>query len=194
MFIAAAVSPALAGVGLVDDDGELPAAVLVADLVEDERELLHGRDDDLLAALDELAQVAASARRGRPSQPTWANCLIVSRICLSRIRRSVTTMIESKTGVPSLLQADELMRQPGDGVALAAARRVLDQIALPGPLLAGVGQQLPDHIELVVAREDLVRLLLAGLLVLLLDDLGVVLDDVGQALAASGSASTGSRS
>ena len=35
-----------------------PAAVLVADLVEDERELLHRRDDDLLALLDELAQVA----------------------------------------------------------------------------------------------------------------------------------------
>ena len=34
------------------------SAVLVADLVEDERELLHRRDDDLLAALDELAQVA----------------------------------------------------------------------------------------------------------------------------------------
>ena len=28
---------------------KLPAAVLVADLVEDERELLHRRDDDLLA-------------------------------------------------------------------------------------------------------------------------------------------------
>ena len=37
---------------------KLPAAVLAADLVEDERELLHRGDDDLLAALDELAQVA----------------------------------------------------------------------------------------------------------------------------------------
>ena len=34
--------------------------------------------------------------------PTWADCRIVSRICLSRMRRSVTTMIESKTGLPSL--------------------------------------------------------------------------------------------
>ena len=33
-------------------------AVLVADLIQDEGELLHGGDDDLLAALDELAQVA----------------------------------------------------------------------------------------------------------------------------------------
>ena len=34
------------------------SAVLGADLVEDERELLDGRDDDLLAALDELAELA----------------------------------------------------------------------------------------------------------------------------------------
>ena len=32
--------------------------MLVADLVEDERELLHRGDDDLLALVDELAQVA----------------------------------------------------------------------------------------------------------------------------------------
>ena len=51
-------APALAGVRLVDDDREVPSAVLVADLVEDEGELLHRRDDDLLALLDELAQVA----------------------------------------------------------------------------------------------------------------------------------------
>ena len=49
---------ALAGVGLVDDDGEAASALLVADFVEDEGEFLDRRDDDLLAALDEPAQVA----------------------------------------------------------------------------------------------------------------------------------------
>ena len=33
---------------------------------------------------------------------TWAYCRIVSRICWSRMRRSVTTMIESKTDAPLL--------------------------------------------------------------------------------------------
>ena len=33
---------ALAGVGFVNDDGKTPPALLVADLVEDEGELLHG--------------------------------------------------------------------------------------------------------------------------------------------------------
>ncbi len=41
--------------GLVNDDGKALAALLVADLVEDEGELLNRRDDDLLAGLDEPA-------------------------------------------------------------------------------------------------------------------------------------------
>ena len=44
-------------VHIVDDNGEGLAA-LGRDLVEDEGELLHRRDDDLLSLLDELAQVA----------------------------------------------------------------------------------------------------------------------------------------
>jgi hypothetical protein len=45
-------------VRLVNDDRKTAPAVLVADFVEDERELLKRRDDDLLAALDEAPQVA----------------------------------------------------------------------------------------------------------------------------------------
>ena len=82
-----------------------------------------------------------------------------------------------------LRQADQLVGEPGDGVGLAAARRVLDQVALARAVPAGVGQELAHHVELVEARPDLHRLLAAGLLVLRLDDLGVVLEDVGQAVA-----------
>jgi hypothetical protein len=42
MLMAAEVCPPLARVGLVDDDREAPAAVLAADLVQDEGELLDG--------------------------------------------------------------------------------------------------------------------------------------------------------
>jgi hypothetical protein len=48
---------ALTGVGLVDKNGEGPSAVFVADLVEDKRELLDGRDDDLFARAQEAAQI-----------------------------------------------------------------------------------------------------------------------------------------
>src|SRR5205085_5335403 len=49
---------ALARVCFVDNDREGSAAVLGVDLVEDYGEFLHGADDDLLAALEESAQIA----------------------------------------------------------------------------------------------------------------------------------------
>src|SRR5258705_9576877 len=48
-------------------------------------------------------------------------------------------------------QTDELVREPGDGVRLAASRRMLDQVALARAVGAHVGQRLPHHTKLVVA-------------------------------------------
>ncbi len=87
--------------------------------------------------------------------PTWANCLMVSRICWSRMRRSVTTMTESKTHSVVLLQSDELVGQPSNGVRLAAACRVLDEVTLARAVLLSIGQQLPDDVKLVIPRKDL---------------------------------------
>ena len=69
-------------------------------------------------------------------------------------------MIESKTGCVVLRQADQLMRQPGDGVRLAAAGRVLDQIAPARAVRLRVGQELAHHVELMEARPDLHRFFL----------------------------------
>ena len=44
--------------GLVDDDGEVPPALLIPDLFKDKGKLLDRRNDDLFAGLDEPAQVA----------------------------------------------------------------------------------------------------------------------------------------
>ena len=53
---------ALAGMRLVNHDGELASPVLVADLVQDEGELLDRGDNDLLALAQEAPQVAAPLR------------------------------------------------------------------------------------------------------------------------------------
>ena len=45
---------------LVNDDGELPPSVLVADGVQDEWELLDGGDDDPLAILEQGAEMAGA--------------------------------------------------------------------------------------------------------------------------------------
>ena len=81
-------------------------------------------------------------------------------------------------------EPDQLVGQPSDGIALATARRVLDQVAPARPVHRRVGQEPADDIELVVTRPNLLPGLLAGFpLHGLHDDLGIVLQDIGQALA-----------
>ena len=107
---------------------------------------------------------------------------MVSRICLSRMRRSVTTndRVEDRLAVP--LQRDQLMGQPHDREALAAARRMLDQVALPRSARAGVGQEPAHHFELLVPGPDLDLLRPPRLRVPGRHHLGVVLQNVGEAL------------
>ena len=79
-----------------------------------------------------------------------------------------------------MLQPGQLVCQPSDGVALAAAGRVLDEITAAWPVGAGIREQLVHHVELVIAGVDLAAPLLAGAVVLALHHLRVVLDDVGK--------------
>lgn len=57
---------------------------------------------------------------------------------------------------------------------------MLDQIALAGSIVSNIGQRLPHHIELVIARPYLRAFLPAAARVFFLDDLRIVLKDVGQ--------------
>ena len=51
------------------------------------------------------------------------------------------------------------MGEPGDGVRLPAAGRMLDEIPLPCAVLARVSQEPAHHVELVVARPQICFLL-----------------------------------
>ena len=175
-------APALTRVRFVDHDGEPPPAVLAADLVEDERELLHGGDDDLLALGDERAQVAGVL--GVPDRRAHLGELLDGVFDLLIEDPAVgddDDRVEDRRIV--LGKADQLVRKPGDRVRLAAARRVLDQVAPARAVLGDVGQELAHHVELVEARPDLNRLLAAGPLVPGFDDLSVIFQDLGQTVA-----------
>ena len=167
---------------LVNDDGEAPAPLFVPDLVEDERELLHRRDDDLLAALDKRAEVsrAFGMADGGPDLGELFDRgadLLVENASV----RNYDDGVEHPGSV--LPQPDQLVGEPGDGVRLPATGRMLDEIPLPCAMPARVGQQPSHHVELMVARPDLLPPLLARLLILGLDDLRVVLQDVRQPVA-----------
>ena len=166
---------------LVDDDGEAPPALLVTDLGEDEGKLLNGRDDDLLATLDEPAQVLGALRG--PHRRADLGVLLDGVADLPVEDAPIgdhDDRVEDRSIV--LREPDQLVGQPGDGIALAATSRVLDQVAPARRARRGVGQQPAHHVELLVARPNLRPLFLTGLLVLRLHHLGIVLQDVGQAL------------
>ena len=170
--------PALAGVRLVDDDGE-GLARLARDFVEDERELLHRGDDDLLAFFDEFPEIAGVfrvAHRGAHLHELLDGPLdlVVENAPIRHYDHRV------ENGLADALGADELVRQPRNGVRLAAARRVLHKIATADTMAAHVLQRLAHHIELVEAREYLAPPLLARLGCLFFDNLGIVFEDVGQ--------------
>ena len=52
------------------------------------------------------------------------------------------------------IERGKLMRGPGDGVGLAGAGAMLDQVFMARPLAPGGDQQPVDHIPLMVAGED----------------------------------------
>ena len=157
---------ALAGVGLVNDDREPASALFVADGVQDVGELLDRRDDDLLAALEELAEVrrAVGVADGCRDLGVLLDGVLDLAVEDDAVRDD-DNGVENRAAA-SPLQPDQPVGQPRDRVALAAAGRVLDQVAPAGAVLGRVGQEPADDVELVVARPDLGLLRPARLLVL----------------------------
>ena len=172
---------ALARMGFVDDDGETPVPVLVANGIHDDGELLDRGDDDLLALLNQLGETGRGF--GVPHRGADLGELTDG---VADLPVQVPAVGDDHDGIENwhavFLKPDQLMGQPGDGVGLAAAGGVLDQAPDADALLSHMRQQLARHVQLMVTGPDLAPLLLLGLGVLLLDDLGVVLDDAGQAI------------
>ena len=146
---------------LVDDDGEAVAGQL-ADLVGDHRELLQRGDDDLLAGLERLLELP----RGRVDVLDQTGRLLeAARIGLLELAVEHAAVGDHDDRVEDavvlgVVQRRQPVRQPGDGVALAGAGRVLDEVVLPGALGPSVVDEVAHRLELVEARED--ELLLAG--------------------------------
>ena len=162
----------------VDDNRERLSAFCL-DFVHDDRKFLHRRNDDLFSLLDELAQVARAL--GMTNGGTHLHELLDGRLNLAVEDAPVSNYDDRVEHLFVIaLEPNELVRQPRDGVRLAAPRRVLNQVTSAGAMFAHVSQRLPYEPELVESRPYLPPLLFAGLGVLLLDDLRVVLKDICQ--------------
>ena len=144
-------------------------------LARDERELLQRRDDDRHGVLERLGELPRAL----------VDLLHDAALVLELVDRVLKLLVEHHAVghhdhavedalVGRVVQRRQPVRQPADGVALAAARRVLDEVVVPHALAAGGIHQHAHRLKLVVAREDhRLRLDLAALVVALLLDLQV---------------------
>ena len=137
--------------------GRVGAALLghAEQLPGDERELLQRGDDDRRRALQRLRELAR----------ILVDLAHHAALVLELVDGVLQLLIEhhavghhdhavEHAGVVDVVQRRQAMREPGDRIALAAARRVFDQGVVADALAARGGDQEAHRFELVIAGED----------------------------------------
>ena len=121
----------------------------------DEGELLQRGDDDRNRALQRLGKLVRA----------FVDLLHHPALVLELVDGVLELAVEhdairdhdhavEDAGVPGIVQRGQTVREPGDGVALAAARGMLDQRVVPGALAPRRIHEPAHRFELVVAGED----------------------------------------
>ena len=148
------LSPDWRRVRLVDDYGEALAGKL-ADLPCDDGELLQRGDDDGPARLEGFLKLARRVldvlhhAEGLLELADGALELAVEHAPVGDHDDRV-----EDASVVGIVQHREPVGEPGDGEALAAAGRVLDQVAPARAVVARVAHEPAHAVELLVAGED----------------------------------------
>ena len=146
--------PGLGRMGLVHDQPEALAGEL-ADLLGDDREFLERGDDDGLARLQRVLELARGGvdvlhhPQGLLELPYRGLELAVEHPAVGNDHDGV-----EDPAVIRPVQCGELVGKPGDGEALAAPGRVLDEVALPRPHDPCVRHEPAHAVELLIARKD----------------------------------------
>ncbi len=140
---------------------------------------MDGGDDNLLASLQGFPQRCGVFCPGDNIREALEGCNIVADLLVQ-----IDAVRNHDNGIHDVLvilhQRDELVRQPGDGVALAGACTMLNQEALSNGVCPGFKEEFPDTIQLVIARPDDLFDRFGLALFLFLDNLRVVLQDVSK--------------
>ena len=156
-----------------------------ADLLGDDRELLQRGDDDGPSRFEGLTELACGLvdvldhAEGLFELPDGALELAVEYPPVGHHDDRV-----EDAPVVLVVEHRELVGEPGDGEALAAAGRMLDEVALAGPVVPRMADEPADAVELLVTRED--EEVLAGsatAIVLILDLVDELADQVEDAVS-----------
>ena len=142
--------------GFVDDHGKM-LLLQVMDGVDDIRELLNRRGDDLRIALQGPGQVLRVAcivhDANQASLVFQAPDSVLQLPVDDDAVRDDDDIIEDDV-IVGVVEGRQTMSQPGNGIRLPGASRVLDQIVLRRAVDGDVSENLADGVELMIAREN----------------------------------------
>ena len=146
----------LGGMGLVYDNRKVPSCYFIHFLIDD-RELLQGGDDNAHTAVDGVPQVLGGlifpdGLNGAEGVVKAGNGLLQLRIQHGAVGNDHHAGEHRR--VLLIEQRGQPVSRPRNGVGLAASGAVLDQVIMPGSVLSDIGQQLPHHIQLMIARKN----------------------------------------
>ena len=127
--------------------------------LQGEREGLDGADDDFLAVLQCLGKLLALAAVLAGNGGHHAGSALEVEDGFLQLRVQHVAVADHQHAVEQLavlyiVQVGQKVRAPRDGVGLARAGRMLNQVTLAGAVLQHVGHQRTRSVELVVAREN----------------------------------------
>ena len=142
--------------GLIHDDSELSAGELFNVLVGEEK-LLNGADNDAFLVVQSFCKVAGMLLVVNALQQAGNVLKAVNRVLELAVEHYTVSHYDDgikDAFVLVIMEGRQPIGDPSNGVGLAGTGRVLDQIVRASAFLSHVGNDLPNHIILMVTWED----------------------------------------
>ena len=169
----------LAGMGFVNQNGKVFILMYLANIIQNELELMDDGNNDFLTFVQELLQLTGTFR------PTNC-CRYLHKLFdgVFDLLVQIDTVSHNDNRVKNLFaavifQCDELMCQPCDGIRLTGTCAVLNQIASAHTVTLCITKQGFHHRKLMITREHLLIFCNPGVFVFLRNHLSIVFNDIG---------------
>ena len=148
--------PRLRRMGLVHDDG-IVSPLDVIHFLENDREFLQSGHNDANASVDGVPQIAAflvftDGFHCSQGMIETRNGLLQLRIQHPSIRYHDYT--GKYRSIFPVMKRGKTVGRPRDGIGLSRTCAVLDEIVVARTLFGNMGNELPHHIQLVIARKN----------------------------------------
>ena len=170
----------LAGMGFVNQNSKVFILMYLANIIQNELELMDDGNNDFLAFVQELLQLTGTLC------PT-NGCRYLHKLFdgILDLLVQIDTVSHDDNRIKNffsavVFQRNELMCQPCNRIGLTGTGAVLNQIAPTNTVTLCITEQRLHHRKLMIAREHLLILGDASILIFFSNDLSIVFNNIGQ--------------